>query len=124
MTNQIQRQGRTFMEHIRIFSATLGISPPWQVTEVLFSAEGMNLNISVEYLHDQHFLCPTCQTILTCEHSAEEVWCHASFFRRTAYLHARVPHFICPACGVIAIERPWSRQGSKFTLLADGPATS
>jgi predicted RNA-binding Zn-ribbon protein involved in translation (DUF1610 family) len=112
------------MEHLRLFSATLGIVPPWAVTEVIFSANGSDMTISVVWLLDQQLHCPTCGTAVPGGALATEIWRHANLFQHTAYLRAKVPNLVCPACGVVAVERPWCRAGSKFTLLGITTATA
>jgi len=47
----------------------------------------------------------------------EKTWKHLNFFEYTTDLRARVPRVYCPEHGVINVQVPWSRPGSKFTLL-------
>ena len=71
-----------------IFSSTLGLSLP----------------------------CPNCGCGGVPCQKKNETWYHDDFFRYKTYLHADVPHIEC--CGnIIPVERPWSREGSKFALL-------
>ena len=45
-------------------------------------------------------------------------WRHLDFFQFEAWLHADVPRVDCSACGkTAAVEVPWARPGSGFTLL-------
>ncbi|HBG04721.1 MAG: hypothetical protein A2075_12375 [Geobacteraceae bacterium GWC2_58_44] len=107
-------------EQMAIFSATLGLSPPWQVTAATFAKESNRLDLSIEYAHGSPLPCPICGREAT-SHPAEtitEVWYHEDFLRYATYLHAQVPLITC-CCGVGAfpLERPWSRAGSKFARL-------
>jgi len=104
------------MELPTIFSSTLGLSHPWQITEVSFATEEKRLDITVNFLDDNFLPCPCCGATGTSCQLKTETWYHDDFFRYATYLHANVPHSVC--CGaIIPVERPWSRQGSKFALL-------
>jgi transposase len=104
------------MEHPEIFSATLGISPPWLVTSVEMQSDGYRLDIIVDFANEGFFFCPNCGASMKSSGSAQEIWHHSDFFRHDTYLHARVPKVTCLQCGETAIERPWSRAGSRFLL--------
>ena len=107
----------TPVEHPEIFSATLGLSDPWQITHVTLSREEKRLDITVDYAHDGTFPCPRCgKKVKTCK-VENETWFHDNFFRFATYLHARVPYIEC-CCGLCPVERPWSRAGSKFSLIS------
>jgi len=105
------------MDQPAIFSATLGLSHPWQITAVSFSKEEKRLDITVDFSQGGAFTCPTCgKEVKICE-AEKETWFHSDFFRYATYLHARVPQIECSCCGMCKVERPWSREGSKFALL-------
>jgi transposase len=103
------------MEQLSIFSATLGLSPPWQVTSVSFEKESNRLDIRVEFTPGCSLTCPVCgrHEHVSAAEEDTEVWYHADFFRYAAYLHARIPQLAC-ACGALPLERPWCRAGSRF----------
>jgi hypothetical protein len=105
------------MDHPAIFSATLGLSHPWQITAVSFSKEGKRMDITIDFAHGCNFTCPTCGAEGKTCGAGKETWHHHDFFRYNAYLHARVPCIECACCGVITVERPWNRAGSKFALI-------
>lgn len=104
------------MERTAIFSATLGLFPPWQVTSASFARESNRLDIHVEYAHPAGHDCPHCGGRGTCclAETVQETWYHEDFFRYATYLHARVPLLACHCGGTFQLERPWSRAGSKF----------
>ena len=104
------------MEELTIFSGTLGLSPPWQVTSVTFAQESNRLDINVEYAQMNTLTCPFCGAQGdTCRPVVEyETWFRGDFFNYAAYLHARVPRLSC-CCSML--PRPWCRVGSKFSQL-------
>jgi hypothetical protein len=102
------------MQEHEIFSATLGLSHPWKITNVLFAKDKERLDITIALADDGIFTCPICgKEGIPCE-MASETWYHDNFFRFATYLHACVPRIECTCCGILPVERPWSRAGSKF----------
>jgi transposase len=113
------KEKEAHMETKEIFSAALGLTPPWQVTKLEFSVEGKRLDITIDFPRGSNFSCPECglEGCKAYDTQVEE-WRHMNFFQFAAYLHARVPRVECgKGCGVKKVEVPWSRPGSGFTLL-------
>ena len=108
------------MEQPAIFSATLGLSHPWQVTSVSFSKKEKRLDIIVDFALDGNLECPTCGIAVSSRNTVRETWYHDDFFRYATYLHAQVPHSACTTCGIFSVARPWSREGSRFALIVTG----
>lgn len=104
------------MEHAKIFSATLGLSYPWQITDVALSKGEKRLDITVHYSLDGSMSCPICGAEVKFLPPETELWHHHDFFRYSTFLHAFVPRIQC-RCGVCHLERPWSRTGSRFALV-------
>lgn len=104
------------MEQTTIFTATLGLIPPWRVISARFSEKSNRLDIDVEYARVKEHDCPLCGgkgTGCTTE-MLQETWFHENFFRYATYLHARVPMVVCHCGGAFRPERPWCRPGSNF----------
>jgi len=100
------------MGQLALFSGTLGLSPPWQVTSVTFAKETNRLDINVEYRQLTPLVCPHCGAEgARCTEEEDEIWFHADFFHYATYLHARVPRL---SCCYAALPRPWCRLGSLF----------
>ena len=102
------------MEQPAIFSATLGLSYPWKVTEVTFASADNRLDITVDFDPGSQFVCSCCGRILSSSEGEKEIWHHDSFLRYSTFLHARVPRVECECGHTFPIERPWTRAGSKF----------
>jgi len=103
------------MELPSIYSATLGLAHPWNVTSVEFADDMKRLDITVVYIANDSLSCK-CGSGVQWLWTALETWHHDDFFRFNTYLHARVPRFTCSACGGSEVEKPWSRKGSRFSL--------
>ena len=106
------------MDQHKIFSSTLGLHDPWQISAIKFSRTEKRLDISITCTPDDEFVCPICGETVLAVDQVDETWHHSDFFQYATYLHARVPRVTCPCCGVCTAERPWSRGGSKFVLVA------
>lgn len=105
------------MRHLAIFSATLGLSPPWHVTAVEFDRSSNRVDIKVEFRHGSALVCPACGEAETGEWQTE-TWYREDFFNYSAYLHAEMPCVSC-RCGALSLERPWCRAGSRFSLVPE-----
>jgi len=107
------------MQPEALFGMALGITAPWEVTDVSFSKESNRLDITIDFQRGATFTCPVCGASAPAHDTTEKTWRHLNFFQYEAYLHARVPRVNCPneGCGVKQIQVPWARAGSGFTLL-------
>ena len=107
------------MQPESLFGIALGITPPWEVTEVSFTKEANRLDITIGFQRGATFACPVCGTPSPVHDTTEKEWRHLNFFQYEAYLHAKVPRVKCPnqGCGVKLVTVPWARAGSGFTLL-------
>ncbi len=105
------------MEQAKLFAAALGLTAPWSVTEIRFSAAEKRLDLVLDFPRGSRFACPGCGTPSTAYDTKPERWRHLDFFQHAAYLTARVPRVECRQCGVTKISVPWARAESGFTLL-------
>jgi transposase len=95
----------------------LGISAPWYIEKIEFSAEDRRLELFLNFKKGSHFPCPECKEPSPVHDTTERTWRHLDFFQHSAYLTARVPRSDCPKCGVKQVAVPWARPDSGFTLL-------
>ena len=100
-----------------LFSAALGLQPPYQVSNVDFNIETGELHIHLDYPKGSEFPCPECNDSSKVYDSNVRQWRHLNFFEHRTYLHAPVPRVNCKRCGVKTVRVPWSRPESGFTLL-------
>lgn len=103
-----------------LFRAAMGLSAPWVVSKIEFSAEQHQLDLWVDFPAGSRFACPECgREGCGAYDSAERTWRHLNFFEHKTFLHARQPRIECPEHGVKTAAVPWSRPGSGFTLLME-----
>jgi transposase len=103
-----------------LFTAALGLVPPWRVERSEFDAEAGRLDLFLDFPRGARFACPQsgCPERQCPVHDTEgKTWRHLDFFQYQAHLHARVPRVICPEHGVRQVAVSWARPGSGFTLL-------
>lgn len=106
------------MKENELFKMALGLTPPWEVVAIDFSAADRRLTIEIDFPAGSEFPCPRC-SLAGCKgyDSKKTSWRHLNFFQHETLIEARVPRVTCPKCGVKQVEVPWSRPGSGFTLL-------
>ena len=103
-----------------LFRVALGLSAPWVVSKIEFSAEQQQLDLCVDFPSGSRFACPECgRAGCGAYDSTERTWRHLNFFQHKTFLHARQPRIECPEHGVKTVEVPWARPGSGFTLLME-----
>ena len=110
------------LDLFKMFSAALGLAPPWQVTSVQFDKLLGVLDIGLDFPRGSRFACPQegCGNSACPVHDTmEKRWRHLDFFEHQAFLAARVPRVDCAEHGVHLVSVPWARPGSGFTLLME-----
>src|SRR6266508_2128990 len=106
------------MDNRTLFTAALGLQPPWEVARIEFDPRGRRLDLHLDFAKGSRFPCPEGDQARCPIHDTEDkTWRHLDFFQHQAYLHARVPRVACPAHGVRQVHVPWARPQSGFTLL-------
>jgi transposase len=100
-----------------IFSATLGLFPPWKISSIIFAHDEKRMDITIDFANDGSICCPLCGKDGDICEAGREIWRHDNFINYLMYLHVRAPLRNCSSCGVSEIERPWAREGSKFVRI-------
>jgi transposase len=108
-----------------LFTAALGLSSPWQVSEVRFEQAAHEIHFDVR-CEARRLPCPRCGAADQPIHDRQaRVWQHLHFFQFRAFVHAEVPRVRCAVCGergepeVHQVLVPWARARSGFTLLME-----
>ncbi len=108
-----------------LFTAALGLSSPWQVSEVRFEQAAHEIHFDVR-CEARRLPCPRCGAAGQPIHDRQaRDWQHLHFFQFRAFVHAEVPRVRCAVCGergepeVHQVLVPWARARSGFTLLME-----
>ena len=102
---------------IKLFTAALGLQPPWEVSQVGFNPDEGRLDIYISRERGSKHPCPKCAVECDVHDTQPRTWRHLNFFQYRAYIHCDTPRVKCQAHGVLQADTPWSRPGSGFTLL-------
>jgi transposase len=105
------------MNQPEIFSATIGLSLPWEMTAVSISELEKRIDFTVDFTHNSGIACPCCGITGTTGGVEPETWVNINYLGHIAYLHAQVPYILCDCCGSKQVDRPWARAGSGFTRI-------
>jgi transposase len=105
------------MQDKDLFGKALGLRSPWFVKDLVLDVEKKRVDIFVDFERGNSFPCPKCGVSCGVYDTDDRVWRHLDFFNHAAYIHARVPRVSCEEHGVLVVDVPWARVGSKFTLL-------
>lgn len=101
-----------------LFTAALGLSWPWQVTDIRFEPEAGEIHFQVD-CSSARLSCPACGASDQPIHDRRaHCWQHLHFFQYRAFIHASLPRVRCGVCGkTTQVAVPWARPDSGFTLL-------
>ena len=96
------------------------MTPPWKLVgqRLDTSTQPNQLHLEIATERGALFPCPpVCGKARKAHDFAEFTWRHLNFFQHHCYVTANVPRTDCPEHGVLRINVPWAREGSRFTLL-------
>lgn len=102
-----------------VLALGLGVTPPWKLVgqRLDTTMQPNQLHLEVAAARGGLFPCPACGKLCTAHDFAEFTWRHLNFFQHHCYVTAKVPRTDCREHGVLRINVPWAREGSRFTLL-------
>ena len=102
-----------------VLALGLGVTPPWKLVgqRLDTSTQPNQLHIEIAAERGALFPCPVCGKASKAHDFADFTWRHLNFFQHHCFITAKVPRTDCPVHGVLRIDVPWAREGSRFTLL-------
>jgi transposase len=102
-----------------VLALGLGVTPPWKLVgqRLDTSTQPNQLHIEIAAERGALFPCPVCGKASKAHDFADFTWRHLNFFQHHCFITAKVPRTDCPVHGVLRINVPWAREGSRFTLL-------
>jgi transposase len=112
------------MEAKDVFTLGLGLSEPWKLCDQRLDVEKRPHELHLEVASERGalFPCPECGRACKAHDFAVFTWQHLNFFQHHCFITARVPRVDCPDHGVKRVAVPWTRPGSRFTLLFEQAA--
>lgn len=103
--------------HSKLFEAALGVSDPWFVREVDFSAQTKTLTIQIDFVAGSRFSHPEVAGGHPVHDTVTKRYRHLNFFEHDCYLEVRTPRVKLPDGRVALVEPDWAGKLSGFTLL-------
>lgn len=105
------------MKDTELYTALLGLHPPWQIREVRLDLAADRVDVWIEEAGGAKWSCPECErSVPLYDHAEERQWRHLDTCHCQTYLHARLPRVQCPQHGVRQVTASWAGPGSHFTL--------
>jgi len=105
------------MSGFTLYSAILGLSPEWCITNASLSDRDKELLIRIRAMAGANFSCPVCSGSAARNGDVEQCWISGNFFNRRTLLEASVPTVTCQECGTNRVVTPCERFGSSFIFL-------
>jgi transposase len=104
-----------------LYSTILGVSLPWQVTDVTLDIEKATVTVHLDYdarASSDSFTCPICGAATRVYDRREErLWRHLDSCQFQTFLAACLPRICCPTHGILTASVFWAEPNSRFTLL-------
>ena len=101
------------------YQSLLGLSPPWQVSEVVVRHETEEVEVVVEWRGERP-ACPECGAAGQRHDGRRRRWRHLDTMQYRTWLVAQLPRVRCAAHGVRQVSPPWAEEKSRFTARFEG----
>ena len=101
-----------------VLALGLGVTPPWKLVGQRLDMTRQPNELHLRSSRPWHPVSlPGVQPARKAHDFAEFTWRHLNFFQHHCSIIAKLPRSDCPEHGVLRINVPWAREGSRFTLL-------
>ena len=101
----------------KLFETALGISAPWHVAKIDFSAKERTLTIQVDFTRGSRFRIAGAEGDHPVHDTVRKRYRHLNFFQHECFLEVRVPRVKLPDGSVRQVEPDWTGKLAGFTLL-------
>lgn len=108
------------MQDHQLYARILGLTAPWQVTDVALDDARSLIEVRVAHSGKGFLPCPTCQQASPGYDRRPRRWRHLDTCQYQTILVCDVPRIECPEHGVLQVQVPWADEGSRFTALFEG----
>lgn len=100
-----------------LYAQILGITKPWQVSDVELSLSNGKVTVHVRQKKAARHQCPVCKKVSPGYDSRKRRWRHLDTCQFQTILEADVPRVKCKEHGVVTTTVPWAEPGSGFTAM-------
>ena len=112
-----------FTNYEEMFAQSIGLTDPWAIERADFDEKTREVHVYVKARKTAKYPCPKCGKM--CERyddeETERVWRHGDVVFFPCYVHCRRPRIKC-SDGIHVVTAPWSRPGSRYTMLFESYA--
>lgn len=106
------------LDERRLFTALLGIEPPWAVDQVELHLDQGEVLVRLDLDAQAKLTCPICgQTAPGYDRVEERRWRHLDTCQYRTIIAARLPRVNCAAHGIRQVMVPWAEARSRFTAM-------
>lgn len=105
------------MKDTQLYAQILGIVSPWSVDSVDLDIKGEKVTVQVSFNEGHHFTCPLCSKESSRYDKVRRQWRHLDTCQLQTTIEADVPRVDCQEHGVHQVLVPWSKSGSRNTML-------
>ncbi|MBQ9552797.1 MAG: ISL3 family transposase [Clostridia bacterium] len=112
-----------FTNYEEMFAQSIGLTDPWQIERAEFEEAKREVHVYVKARKTAKYPCPKCgkQCNRYDDEEDERVWRHGDVVFFPCYVHCRRPRIKCDD-GIHVVTAPWTRPGSRYTLLFESYA--
>src|SRR5580700_5312306 len=100
-----------------LYQAILGLTPPWQVSDVSVDQTKREILIRVEYPSGELLHCPECEAVCPGYDHKPRRWRHLNTMQYKTFIECDVPRSQCSEHEVRLIRVPWAEDRSRYTAL-------
>ena len=108
------------MDQNQLFTLALGVSQPWKIVSVEFSASNKRLDILIDFSPGSRFTLggeSKDKNTYPAYDTVEKEWRHLDFFQHECYIKARTPRVRLDNGSVQLVTPPWAGREKGFTML-------
>ena len=112
-----------FTNFAEMFAQSIGLTDPWTIERAEFNEQQKEVHVYVKARKTAEYPCPKCGKMCRRydDEETERVWRHGDVVFFPCYVHCRRPRIKCDD-GIHVVTAPWSRPGSRYTLLFESYA--
>ena len=112
-----------FTNFAEMFAQSIGLTEPWTIERAEFNEQEKAVHVYVKARKTAEYPCPKCGKMCKRydDEESERIWRHGDVVFFPCYVHCRRPRIKCED-GIHVVTAPWSRPGSRYTLMFESYA--